>query len=257
MWTYVTRLDFDASTALYKRVLEGDEEYFDALEWEGHKYANWVNRVLNSHRALVVKNFRICCDLNDTFQEEIDEWLQYAFARKVRRLEVNLLEHIYGKLESSKNYTFLSSLLSCKNCKSTGGNFSGDFKSLKTLILKCVDVSGEVLESLLHNFKSLKQLVVFRSYALVNLDVSGPSLALRHLAIEGCVNMKSLSVCHANIISLKIDHLLPILVLKNAPRLIDIQVGGFIRLDVVNQISSCLSKLEILRLGIHGDVTEV
>lgn len=137
-------------------------EYRSFCERETLKYVEWVNKVLlQSHVSLVA--FR----LDNDYSNEIDKWVQFAFLRRVQRLELDLLG---GRPACSPdNYTFPCDLRSGKLM---------NYKSLSTLSLKNVNVNGQVLEFSLRTCPLLEQLVVHGPSDSINLQVSGPSLDL-------------------------------------------------------------------------------
>ncbi|CAI9110959.1 OLC1v1011071C1 [Oldenlandia corymbosa var. corymbosa] len=232
------------------------------LEPKRFEYIEWVNKVLQSHKAVVLEVFRIRFNLNKYSRFDIDRWLQHALARRVHMLELDLSDS-RGQSDGPF-YEFPNELLGLNDENSSCGNgFNSDailfdFKSLRTLKFHCVHVSGEVLEFFLHNCPSLEHLQVVSSN-LEKVKVCGPSLALKYLEIMYCSSLSSFIVCDSNVVSLRTTegH---ILVLKNVPMLVEIFVTGFnfqnngyasLVHTTISWISCCLSKLEVLTLGIR------
>ncbi|KAL3527393.1 hypothetical protein ACH5RR_012049 [Cinchona calisaya] len=123
LWVYVARVDFDASVVLDK----------------------------------------VLFDLDKFSRDEIDKWIQDAFARRVQRLELNLLEYSKMFCQLLEAYTFSFRSFGLKSHSDyCGGHPCAlvDFKSLRTLSLISVNVSGEVLGLLLHRCPFLECLVV-------------------------------------------------------------------------------------------------
>ncbi|KAL3504370.1 hypothetical protein ACH5RR_034211 [Cinchona calisaya] len=255
LWTYSARLDFYDFSALERIGNSLAEEYKSVRERERCKFVKWVNKVLQSHKALALDEFRVHFHLKRSSQEAIDKWLQFAFSRKVQRLELDLSGHDNLGCPSPKSYAFPYGPLGTSG-KSSEINPCAliDFKSLKALSLNRVNMSGEVLEFILHNCQYLERLVVCGSENLINVEVSGPP-ALKHLEICFCYNMKCLTICDANLVSLKIS-CVDKLVLKNVPMLIDVYVRSYSRngvTGVIARLSCCLLKLEVLTLSISSD----
>ncbi|OIT03167.1 PREDICTED: uncharacterized protein LOC109225966 [Nicotiana attenuata] len=98
-------------------------------------------------------------------------------------------------------------------------------------------------------------MVVHGSETLVNLEVVGPSLKLKHLEIWFCVGLKSLKICDTNIVTLRTSSAHKLL-LSNVPMLIEVDVGGHpFRhiLDTIVPWGSCiLSQLEVLKIHAYG-----
>lgn len=244
LWKYTPRLDFDASASLDSIKRNSEKQ----LGRERVRYVNWVNRIMQLHQGLTLDEFRLCFDLDISSQTEIDKWLEYAFTRTVERLEVDLsshMTHIYGR-HPSQCCNFPDRLLNLDN----GLSKLIEFGSLRVLCLKYVNITGEAIESFLHNCRFLERLVVVGSGKLVNLLVSGSSLALKHLDVDLCHNVKSIKICDCNLVSLgicKVEHL----VLMNVPMLVELFVRAklpefFSR--VFSQFSLFSSQLERLEL---------
>ncbi|KAG5560111.1 hypothetical protein RHGRI_003411 [Rhododendron griersonianum] len=127
------------------------------------------------------------------------------------------------------------------------------FKSLKELCLKCVNVSGEILECFLSSCPLLEILCVHGSGELVNFKVVGPSLALKCLEICDCDNIESIGVNNVNLVALRYDGPTKSFSLQNVPLLVEFSIWGSISWfmnDFLPQHSCCLSQLEIITLDI-------
>ncbi|KAL3514096.1 hypothetical protein ACH5RR_026813 [Cinchona calisaya] len=256
LWKYTRRLDFNASKSL-----ERLERKPEMLESERHKYVNWVNRVLQLHEGLTLDEFSLYFDLDISYQDVIDRWLEYAFRRKVQRLELNLLLNCIFLRDWLECCDFPDCLLDLNNglskeqihldSSAIGLSKLIEFGSLRELCLKGVNVTGEVIESFLHNCPLLERLEVVGSGKLVNLLVSGSSLMLKHLEIQLCHNAKSVKICDCNnLVSLGIFQA-ENLVLMNLPMLAEVSVGGNLPnfwSHVFAQLSRFHSKLELLQL---------
>nr|XP_016453292.1 PREDICTED: FBD-associated F-box protein At5g38590-like isoform X2 [Nicotiana tabacum] len=226
LWRFVPRLDFDATKQL-------DEVAVDQKLQKRYmkKYVRWVNRTLRMCKAQRLDQFRVRFDLNALAQHEIDKWLEFAFARQVQRLELDLLEGGERIQASDYCYTFPAQLLGLNH------------------------YAGEVLEFFLHNCPFVEEMVVHGSETLVNLEVVGPSLKLKHLEIWFCLDLKSLKICDTNIVTLRTSSAHKLL-LSNVPMLIEVDVGGHpFRhiLDTIVPWGSCiLSQLEVLKIHAYG-----
>ena len=69
-----------------------------------------------------------------------------------------------------------------------------DLKSLRTLSLKSLKVTGDVLECFVRNCPFLERLVLHQCSSLVNFEVCGPSLTLKFLEICQCFTLKSITI---------------------------------------------------------------
>ncbi|CAI9099976.1 OLC1v1036880C1 [Oldenlandia corymbosa var. corymbosa] len=214
-WTYVPDLDFDTFTIecycdkifrskRFVRLPARGSKEIKRLKRERCKFVNWVNKVVDSHQTMRLNKFRIYNHFDDSFREDMNKWLQYAFNRGVERLEVDLWKLGLHPSSSCGSYVFPSTIVTQRS-----------WSSLKVLVFNNVNVSGSDLESFLHNCKFIESLVVRESCGLKTLEVFGPQLALQHLEILNCT-LESITVCNANLYSLKID-VTSKLVLKNVP----------------------------------------
>lgn len=250
---YLASLDFDGSEVLDK-IVESERKagHASIRERETRKYVKRLNKVLQSHKATVLDEFRVHFELDNSYQKAIDKWLQFAFARKVQSLELDLYHGFEFDAASVEPFTFPNVTLGLTSEGSSGGWSRAYFKSLKSLTLSRVEVSEEVLQFFLHNCRSLERLVVRRSYNLISLEVSAPSPALKYLETCHCFDLQRLTVTDANLVSLKTNA--SILVLKNVQMLVEIHLFSWFTKGcraVTSQLSCCLSNLEVLSFCIR------
>ncbi|XP_018623283.1 F-box/LRR-repeat protein At3g26922-like isoform X2 [Nicotiana tomentosiformis] len=248
LWRYVPRLDFAATKPLHEVAL--DEKL---RKRHMKKYVRWVNRTLQICKAQRLDQFRVCFDLNKFAQHDIDKWLEFAFSRQVQRLELELLKG--GELirDCDYCYTFPPQLLGLNQPHSNNLRefppLRHNFKSVKVLLLKCVNVTGEVLEFFLQNCPYLEEMVVYGAATLVNLDVVGPSLKLKHLGIWSCPDLTSLKIRDTNLVTLGTTSGHKLL-LSNVPMLIEVDIiSSSSTLDnILAGVSCVFSQLEVLKI---------
>ncbi|EYU38949.1 hypothetical protein MIMGU_mgv1a024102mg [Erythranthe guttata] len=248
LWKNISSLDFDAESALVK--IADDRKLSNE---EGCKYVKWVNCVLQSHKASTVKEFRVCFDLGRKYKYAITQWLEFAFARNVERLELDFSPRTYrvGTVDYAC-FVFPNKFL-----KRPSQSSSINFRSLKELCFKCVTVSGEAIEFFLRKCPLLEKLVVQNASQISNLEVCGSSLALKHLKLKSCYDLKSVKVSAPNLASLSILDAEGLL-LENVPALVKVSVTSIIdQYSVKNllpTLSCCIFQLEILSLNLddHG-----
>ncbi|CAH9134021.1 unnamed protein product [Cuscuta epithymum] len=248
LWKQTSCLNFDASSTLDKIAQDNK-----LRSEERHKYVRWVNSVLKStprKGALSLEHFRVCFDVGKAFSGTITKWLKFAFKRRVERLELDLLE--YGDYESSKPYVFPEDILFLNIPQQTTTLFN--FNSLKALCLKNVLISQEAIEFFLRSCPSLEQLVLQYIEHLSNLEVCGPSLALKSLDTRYSYDLGSIKVSAPKLTSLAVSTLKG-LVLENVPMLVDLDILCWkIKTPLeVPTLRCCFSQLEILtlRLPMH------
>ncbi|GFQ08064.1 fbd-associated F-box protein at4g10400, partial [Phtheirospermum japonicum] len=221
LWKHTLHLDFDAHSALCRITKHFYETEIRTVE--RRKYINWVNKVLRSHKGLALKEFRIYFDLGKSAQNAINHWLQFAFERRVERLELDL--SLYGHSEKFQPHQPRS--------------LFGSLKSLKALCLKSVDVTDQDVDFFLRNCPLLEHLVVDYALKILNLNICG-ALALKHLGILYCMNVKSLKVSAPNLTSLRVTNAVALL-LENVPKLVEVYVSnGYTDVDKIGSFAILL-----------------
>lgn len=259
LWTNVVGLDFDANDKLDN--IAADPKLRSS---ERPKYINWVNRVLRQHRGPTLDVVRICFDLDKSSKGAIDNWIKFAIAKRVQRLELDLLENGETLRQPTRNYTFpyrhlgQSKGSSLKNVYSKfslmQSSMSTGLKCLKALSLKCVNVSEEALDFFLSRCPVLQYLSIHGSGDLKNVKVTGLTLPLKYLEIVFCLGIDTIEISNVNLVSF--SYLGPgiNLIISNVPMLDEISIGeGYSGLEnnVFSQLSSCLNQLEVLTLDIY------
>ncbi|CAI9111569.1 OLC1v1011820C1 [Oldenlandia corymbosa var. corymbosa] len=275
LWMFAAvGLDFDGSKVLVGLATRKNEKSF--LKKKRCQFVEWVNKVLQLHKAMVIDEFRICFELDKSSQRDIDEWLRFAFARGVQRLQLDLLKYGCPSHEISKPYIFPS----CQILNQDSDNISSiseespttdvhdkgtrtlaftDFKSLTSLVLEGVNVTGETLSFFLNKFHFLERLIVSGSSSrdLSSVVVCGSSPPLKYLELTYCRYLKSITVRDSCLVSLKFTRVGD-LVLENVPMLVDVWVCGVSVSRVIPLLScSLLSRLEVLDLYVMGEETFV
>ncbi|XP_059657395.1 F-box/FBD/LRR-repeat protein At4g26340-like [Cornus florida] len=244
-WTYITGLNFDSLHIIYGLKLEEKE-----VEVERPLYLSWVNQVLKSHNAPTIDEFRVQFDLDETCRLDIDNWVNFAMEKRVRRLEIDLSEGAAGSRDHEKNYNFPDAYGITNHLHSLSLGFTS-CNFLTNLLLTDVNVNGQVLEYFLTNCPLLEQLFVKKSYSLVNLKVPDLSLNLKRLEIIKCCNVESIEIFAMNLMSFRYYGPKISLPFKNVQPPIDLFIGGYYCDFLINkflEISSYLSRLESLTL---------
>lgn len=78
MWKSVTGSDFKSDVVLSGTLLDSRSR-----STERGKYINWVNRVIRQHKGPALDAFKIC----------FNNWVKFTISKKVKLLELNLLEY--------------------------------------------------------------------------------------------------------------------------------------------------------------------
>ncbi|XP_042027027.1 putative FBD-associated F-box protein At5g38570 [Salvia splendens] len=239
LWTNVARLDFDVDDKLVSIAAD-----LKLRIPERKKYVNWVNRVMRQHRGPVLDLVRICFILDKSSSGAIDNWVKFAIAKRVQRLELDLLGNEETRRWLTYNYTF--------PYKPSMLNW---LKGLKALSLKCVNVSKETLDCFLLRCPELQSFSLHSAEGLKSVKVDGFKLPrLKCLEINCCQGIETIEISNSNIVSFSyVGHVID-LVLSNVPMLVDVSVmegHSALQTNVFGQLSCCLYQIEILTLGIH------
>lgn len=254
-WTLMPTLYFDAESSLFKvemtenKKLVTDEETMT-------KYVRWVDHVLALHKCYAIEDFRVYFGLTKPYERYIDSWVNYALARKVKRLELNLTCRcdLFFHRSSVDCYTFPYKFLrqykeNCSNESQSHGMRQCNpihFKYLEKISMTQVNVNGEALEFFLSNCPLLQHLSVSKSRELSTLKIIGPFPSFKYLEIISCHNLKSFEICDANLVYLKyVGNSIHQFFLKNVPLLVEVFISGLIEMrDVLSMFSSVLPQLE-------------
>ncbi|OMO58650.1 hypothetical protein COLO4_34465 [Corchorus olitorius] len=246
LWTFSPCLELDGSRELFNIRCHfwctsyNPRREKEVLDSGRLRYINWVNRALESYHACAVDKFRIRFDLNERYRCDIDEWVRFAFEKKVKRFELDLSLYFGGVCNKSGSYPL---------CLQTLPSLSSI--SLTSLVLKQVNVSDEVLDNLISNSPFLECLCVGGSESLIHVRVASRFLCLKCVEIVMCVNIKSLELHAANLSSFKYNGPDIFINFMNIPNLVELCIEGlyvsyFAR--KMPQLSTSFSQLQKLAL---------
>ncbi|KAL7137706.1 hypothetical protein ABFS83_10G110900 [Erythranthe nasuta] len=253
LWKHTSSLKFDAYLG---RAVDTTANRKKLSEMERGKFVNRVNFVLQSHEAVTLNKFIIRYDISGSDTrgyndytlgvDEVTQWLEYASAKKVTILELNFSP----KYDESLSYPGLTCAFPHEFLT---WSTSVDFKPLKALTLKFIDVNGGAIEFFLRNCPLLEELIVHESKELSNVEVCGSSLVLKRLEICYCRNLKLVRISAPNLVSLTVQELEE-LILENVPMLVELSLPwGFGEISgqkLCDAISCCNLQLEVLTLKV-------
>ncbi|EYU41844.1 hypothetical protein MIMGU_mgv1a020988mg [Erythranthe guttata] len=261
VWKQIPSLTFDAHVSL-KRVARG----FDISTIKRQKYVKWVNSVIQSHEAAALKEFRICLNLSNLARKAITRWLKFAFARRVQVLELDLsAKEVFFRRQFS-HCAFPEELLTqswgeaSSSSKPSSDGSGVDFNFLKVLSLKYVVVTCEAFKLFIRNFPKLERLVVEGTHDLLKVEACGPSLALKHLELSCCENLKTVKVSAPNLTTLILAKVgVENLSIENVPKLVEVSADsrgdGVLAEKILSASSSWISQLEIFSLKLSAKTT--
>ncbi|KAM7489469.1 hypothetical protein LguiB_026953 [Lonicera macranthoides] len=241
LWAFMTHLHFDHKISwldddlIIMKEKSASERRIVAKKLEAEntdRFVGQVNEILKLQKSPTIEEFRVCVELDENYKINIDEWLKFALTRRVQRLELYMAWHHIETVSVS------------------------DFKSLKSLHLKAVDVSGQVLENILANCPVLERFAVHGSLELKTFKLASPSLVLKYLEISWCPNLNSIEICNlTNLVRFGYRGPDMNLRLNNVPRLVELSISGRqiqqSMPDFLPKFSSCFSQLETLELDVN------
>ncbi|KAL4311420.1 hypothetical protein GQ457_01G005960 [Hibiscus cannabinus] len=182
------------------------------------KFIQTVNQVLRGRKGRELQEFGIHYPLLESSACHIDLWVAFAIAINVSKLELNFSPYPYlVPTYSNENYSipleffdkakgmepYLVQLEHALSIPTSSLNVQNRFKSLRELILKCVDLTDEHFEAILSNCTSLEGLHLHESSRLVNVKHSVPHMKLKCLEIFHCRKLEKVEVFAPNLVSFK------------------------------------------------------
>ncbi|OMO98540.1 hypothetical protein COLO4_13818 [Corchorus olitorius] len=174
LWTLCSRLDLDASKRLLKLLKQRkaviEREMNSEKIWvricknlshmERIDYINWVNHILEScshnNNLQAMDEFKVRFDLNDSYRDDIDGWVRFAFERKVKRFELFLSNEMLESIFPKENR---------------------------------YHVSDQVVENFISNCPFLESLCVVASESLIHPRVAGPKIEISFDNIPNLVEL--------------------------------------------------------------------
>ncbi|EEF51957.1 ubiquitin-protein ligase, putative [Ricinus communis] len=255
LWTLTSSLNFDCTKiALGKKL---DDRF--ALRSERTRFAMWVKRVLEVYKDSNLDEFIVSFDLTCNSRRSLDKWMNFAMSKTLKRLEISLAPF------SSRKFRFHDECYSFPvDCYSfiRGPEGLSNISSLRSLCLRYVNMTGEVVEHFLLNCPLLEQLTVAVAYRLESLKVPASSLRLKYLEIFDCYHLKNFEICAPNLVTIlynqggRYNGRRMKLQAVHLPHLLDLHLGGpelSITEDFFGACSSSFSQLMTLKIV----VTEV
>lgn len=138
-----------------------------------------------------------------------------------------------------------------------GHGLSG-IKSLRSLCLSALKVSGEVLEFFIHSCPHLEHLYMANSSELLSLKVVGSSIPLKCLDIQFCYSIKEIEISAPNLLSFKYIGQDINLHVGSLPQLVDVvfHVTPMVqKMHCIGSIVSYLPQLKTLELDGCNEVS--
>ncbi|KAL9431956.1 hypothetical protein AB3S75_027043 [Citrus x aurantiifolia] len=225
----------------------------EALDVERKKFISWVNFVLRSLQYRTIEGLRICFDV---VSDDIANWINFAMERRVKKLELDFTEVELDSTEVELDSTEVQfgSRIRQHNFASHLDSLS-NFRSLTSLRLTCLDITGEAVETLSSNCPLLEVLSMDDSNCFKSLKVSGSSLKLRRLELKYLSDFTDLEINAENLISFEFYAYDTTVSFVNVPSLAELHLActsSQYFMHNLNQFSSFLSQLQTLKLELQS-----
>ncbi|XP_047983531.1 putative F-box/FBD/LRR-repeat protein At4g13965 [Salvia hispanica] len=204
LWKHTSNLDFvNINRRHNKRTTEIEHDSWDVSTCKNVKM---VNSVLESHKALFLKEFRIQFYINNSAQSTITKWLEFVWSRQVERLKLKFI------CENSLKHKLLL------------GDLLGEIRPmqhLKTLSLRSLIMSGEDISLFLKNCPLLRELTIEGSHLTSEVKFCDSTLVLEELRIRKCnIQEYFINISAPNLALVSVDARPGQLWIENVPRLV-------------------------------------
>ncbi|KAK9919337.1 hypothetical protein M0R45_027936 [Rubus argutus] len=125
------------------------------MDQESRRYVNWVDSVMETHRAPTIEQFRVCFDIDCRFTTSVNRWIEFAMNKRVHTLQLEFYretrEDVYQFPHKILGLERESALkLSSDSSGTPSLDFCGcniRFNFLKVLHFREVDVTQDVLST--------------------------------------------------------------------------------------------------------------
>ncbi|KAL3620127.1 hypothetical protein CASFOL_035039 [Castilleja foliolosa] len=187
-WVFNRVLDFDGSKTVYR--LRGRR---DELQEERINFVDWVNRVLSLHSSETLDEFRLLFNLNMNNIKDINNWIEFSFKKRVKKLDLNFAENAFIRFEEGAPYNF-PNVYHLHIFRLT-------WESLVSLRLTEVCLDSHCLELFISKCPSLEELHIENPIKFFSFKTSPEMIRLKRLVIISSITFKSLEICSPNLVS--------------------------------------------------------
>lgn len=207
-------------------------------------FVRWVTHVVEHHFGPAVEEFRVTFPLDNTYQSDIDEWVIFALAKGAKSLVLDFDNSILTRRRIDTLYTLP---LKCFIPLKSPCNLPSTKSSLKTLVLRHINITTEVLECFLLSCPFLEKLHIHRSVCLASIRASGSPLALKQLDVSACPELENVDILAPKLVTFRYNGQRIQLHIRNALLLSEVSVGGAIEDPIAyafDSLSGYFSQLE-------------
>ncbi|KAK9713105.1 hypothetical protein RND81_06G003100 [Saponaria officinalis] len=220
---------------------------------ERQDFVSWINHFLDllQHNE-TINEFIVRFDLESSYSCGINKWVNFAFRKGVERLELDFSPYL-RRYRGRDYYTFHG----IEMLSPSPGLESMNSENLRDICFKYVNVAAADIEYMLSKCHSLERLSVKRSTTLVNLNVCGESIGLKHLEILDCVNANKIKISLSRLVSFNYNGCRADLYMEYVPSLTQLWIGGDYCRDFLKKKAAnlyCFSQLKQLKLDMSYKV---
>lgn len=184
---------------IYAAVLDFGEEF--ARDKTPEEFVGTVNSYLRLHDRKIIERFRLFFYPENQYLSDFENWIEFSIAKGVKELDLDGCHHylpfimIPGEPIQDKkpfkvpNCIFTSNSLTQLNLARCDFNLPLNFSglcSLKTLYLRWVHITDEMLERTILNCPFLEKLTLRECKDLSSIKISSPDLQLKSLTLVDC-----------------------------------------------------------------------
>ncbi|XP_074318035.1 putative FBD-associated F-box protein At1g61330 [Silene latifolia] len=194
-----------------------------------------MEKVVIGHLDSSIDEFRVVFDLDTSFQSRIDHWVVFALRKRVKTLELDF-QPVIERMDT--DYT-------------RGGLFIDYSNSLASLSLNFVNITSEIVDSILLSCPFLENLHIRKSIFLTS--IKSQSSSLKQLDVSHCDKLQTIDISAPNMVFFKYFGQPIELNIRNAVSLSSLFIGAGTGLEITyafEPMSKYFSQLEFLYLQI-------
>ncbi|KAJ8618073.1 hypothetical protein MRB53_014259 [Persea americana] len=225
-WTSIPHLDFDREFWISTPTLDFDDELESGIGRV--KFVSIVDQILALHAGTKLQRFRIFFHPGLNYSSITEKWIHFATRNEVEELNLNF--HMYG----GKPFALPQFVFDCKSVsvlKLTSCIISSfvtfkNLRLLKTLYLRMVNLTIELIDSLLSNCLILESLDMIQCSQPIHLKISSMNLKLKSLVVimNYEANLKLFEIDGLSLVSFKYCGEFVDISFKDSSSLVDVMI---------------------------------
>uniref|UniRef100_A0A1D1Y223 Putative F-box/FBD/LRR-repeat protein At1g78760 n=2 Tax=Anthurium amnicola TaxID=1678845 RepID=A0A1D1Y223_9ARAE len=202
LWTSILNLDFD--TEVWNSIPDNSSKGKKQMGEKRKKFADIVDQFLEQHRGPHLRRLRLYFYPGDEYCAQTVNWLKLAVKKGVEELDLDFY------METGKEFDLPEFILECRSIlslKLTYCNLKAPPKQkglnfLKSLYLKQVKISDDLVELLLSHCQQLENLYLIGCGKLQHIRISSPAQKLKKLKAVNLSDLESMEIDASTLITL-------------------------------------------------------